>query len=75
MGSKTCRRQLLQLCNSQERWLYVCDSCNHISSAGPVCTVPIVTLSLLEPHVDVINGALTADEPLKVVLDLQTMRH
>ena len=50
---------------------YICDSRYHVCCAGSICTVTIVTLRLPEPDMDVINGALAADEPLKVLLDLQ----
>ena len=58
-GGPACRRA------------YICDSCRHVSSTGSIYTVPILTLRLSQPPVDVIDGALAANEPLKVLFHLQ----
>ena len=63
--SKVCKRNHIGHC------------CHHVSSAGSICTVSIVTLCLPESDMNVINGAFAADEPLKVLLDLKatTQQH
>ena len=50
---------------------HICDSCNHVSCAGTASSFPIVPLSFPQAHMNIIYCALAADEPLKVLFDLQ----
>ena len=59
-----------------EAWMmgsstHISDSCNHVSSAGAISSISIIAFSLLEPHMYIVYCALAADEPLKVLFDLQ----
>lgn len=71
--SRACKSLLIDSIYTDSRFAggaYICHSCYHVCSAGSICTVTIVTLRLPQPDMDVVNGALAADEALKVLLDL-----